>query len=269
MIKKTEAIVMRINPFSRTSHIVSWLAVDGSRIVTSIKGATRSKSAFLGQYDLFYTCELLYYTRNHNGVHVARESTPLIFRDAFRSNWRAAQCASWFTALAYHASGSLSPDATLYRLLSETLDFIAASAYAPPPIIFARYEAKILDLAGLQPNFSACILCSERKEEEEEESFRFNLASGSRHCPEHTSRDYTDPIIAISKRTVDLYHEVLRTRSLGLQSPVAKIRGPAVFALLRFLGLFMRYHLDHVPIDGRAIALKALAGPALVASHEE
>lgn len=257
MIEKSEALVMRINPFSRTSHIVSWLAADGSRIVTSIKGATRSKSAFLGQYDLFYTCELLYYTRSHNGVHIARECTPLIVRDAFRTNWRAAQCASWFTALAYHASGSLSPDPNLYRLLTETLDFIAASTYAPPPIVFARYEAKILDLAGLQPNFSACRLCSEG----EEESFRFNLASGSRHCVEHTSRDYADPIIAVSKRTVDLYQEVLRTRSLGLQSPISKIRGPAVFALLRFLGLFLRYHLDHVPIDGRAIALKALAGP--------
>ncbi len=232
--------------------MVSWLTADGSQIVTSIKGATRSKSAFLGQYDLFYTCELLYYTRSHNGVHIARECTPLVFRDTFRTNWRAAQCASWFTALAYHVSGSLAPDIALYRLLSETLDFIAASDYAPPPVVFARFEAKILDLAGLRPNFTSCKLC-----EADADTFRFNLASGSHHCPEHSFRVYSDPVISVSQRTVDLYHEVLRSGSIGLQSSVAKITGPAVFALLRFLGLFMRYHLDHIPIDGRAIALKA------------
>ena len=77
MIAKTEAIVLRIFLFSRTSHIVAWLAEDGTRLTTSIKGAVRPKSAFLGQYDLFYTCELLYYEREHAGVHVARECSPL------------------------------------------------------------------------------------------------------------------------------------------------------------------------------------------------
>ena len=256
MIAKTEAIVLRIFPFSRTSHIVAWLAEDGARLTTSIKGAVRPKSAFLGQYDLFYTCELLYYEREHDGVHIARECTPLAPRESFRSNWRAAQCASWFAALAYHAAEGHESGRALYRLLAETLDFIAASPGPPPAAVFARFEAKILDVCGLTPNFAPCESC----EPAADATMRFNLASGSFCCREHAAGDAGDPMIALSARTVELYETMRRSASLGLQSPVARHNGPAVHALLRFLGLFIRYHLADVPIDGRAVALRAL-GP--------
>ena len=257
MIRKTEAIVLRIFPFSRTSHIVSWLTSEGDRITTSVKGATRSKSLFLGQYDLFYTCELLYYTREINGVHIAKESTPLVMREKLRTNWRAEQCASWFSALAYNASGGGVRDRALYSLLSETLDFISSSDFAPPAIVFARYEAKILSLMGLSPNFNPCRSCGYKSTDD---AFLFNLASGSRHCPEHSTREYYDPMINVSRRTVDLYNAVVASRSLGLNSAIARIAEPHVFALVRLLGLFIRYHIENVPFEGRAIALRALLG---------
>ena len=56
-------------------------------------------------------------------------------------------------------------------------------------------------------------------------------------------------MIALSARTVELYETMRRSASLGLQSPVARHNGPAVHALLRFLGLFIRYHLADVLID--------------------
>lgn len=257
MIQKTEAIVLRIFPFSRTSHMVSWLTRDGDRITTSVKGATRSKSPFLGQYDLFYTCELLYYTRERNGVHIAKECTPLAMREKLRANWRSEQCASWFSALAYNASGGGVRDRALYSLFSETLDFISALDFAPPAIVFARYEAKILSLMGLAPNFGPCRHCEPSVTDD---AFLFNLASGSRHCPAHSTRDHYDPMINVSRRTVALFNEVVASHSLGLSSPIARIAEPRVFALLRLLGLFIRYHLENVPFEGRAIALKALLG---------
>lgn len=253
MIDKTDAITLRIYPFSRTSHMVSWLTRNGSRLVTSVKGATRNKSAFLGQYDYFYTCELLYYTRNHAGVHIARECTPLELRSKLRTNWRAAQCASWFSALAFHASGSLAPDPKLYTLLTETLDYIAASDHAPPAIVFARFEAHLLELAGIRPNFTPCKRCTVPAA-----SFRFNLASGNCYCPTHSHRDPEDPIIAVSHTTAEHYAHILRASSLGLQSPISALDAPTTNALLRFIGLFLRFHFDTAPIEGRAIALKAL-----------
>ena len=48
---KTEAICLDIRPWSRTSHVVSWLTPMG-KVSTVVKGAVRAKSQFLGQYDL-------------------------------------------------------------------------------------------------------------------------------------------------------------------------------------------------------------------------
>ena len=71
---KTEAICLRISPWSTTSHIVTWLTPVGV-VATSVKGAVRPKSAFLGQYDLFYTCELIYYARTKGELHAIREAS--------------------------------------------------------------------------------------------------------------------------------------------------------------------------------------------------
>ncbi|MCL2104026.1 MAG: recombination protein O N-terminal domain-containing protein, partial [Kiritimatiellaeota bacterium] len=86
MIIKTEAVALQIRPWSKTSHIVTWLTPGHGCVVTAVKGACRPKSAFLGQYDLFYTCELLFYRRERGGIHAIRECTPLRRRDPLRDD---------------------------------------------------------------------------------------------------------------------------------------------------------------------------------------
>ena len=94
MILKTTALALRFYPFSNTSRIVAWLTPDQGRIATMVKGSQRPRSLFLGQYDLFYTCELLYHRRERGGLHIARECSPLKWREGLRRDWRAAAAAS-------------------------------------------------------------------------------------------------------------------------------------------------------------------------------
>ena len=82
---KTEAVCLRIYPWSRTSHIVHWLTPHG-RLATVVKGATRPKSAFLGQYDLNYTCEIVYYLGSRGDLHALRECSPENARASLRGN---------------------------------------------------------------------------------------------------------------------------------------------------------------------------------------
>ena len=242
MFTKTTATVLRISPFSRTSHVVTWLASDGRQITTVVKGATRPKSVFLGQYDLFYTCELVFYEReNENGIRYAKECFPENPRANLRENWRAAHCAGWFATLAREVSEHSHPDPALHELLTETLDRISASpTEPPPPLVFARYEAKLLTLCGLRPNFSPCPHCGKTATE-------FNLATGSGHCREHSERRPYDPVIDIKPGLAELFDECVRHTS---PRP-----GPHTNSLLRFLGLFIRLHIDSVNANSRAIAL--------------
>ena len=92
MIVKTQAIVLRMIPFSETSRVVLWLTRDHGKIATIIKGAHRRRSPFVGQVDLFYTCELLVYLRLFRGLHIVKECSPLKPRTPLRSRWRATAC---------------------------------------------------------------------------------------------------------------------------------------------------------------------------------
>ena len=74
MILKDDAIVLRIYPFGNTSRSVVWLTRQHGKIVTLAKGSQRPGSALLGQFDLFYTCEVLFYAREQRQVHILKEA---------------------------------------------------------------------------------------------------------------------------------------------------------------------------------------------------
>ena len=133
-IVKTEGICLAVHPWSRTSHIVRWLTPDGP-VACHVKGAARPKSAFLGQYDLNYTCEVLYYARARGELHALRECAPIDRREGLRGDYRAlaladymrAQCA----ALAPHG-----PDCAPWHAL-------------------LAFELGVLRLSGLYPEMEA------------------------------------------------------------------------------------------------------------------
>ena len=257
-VVRTEATVLRIHPFSRTSHVVVWLTREGRRIATSVKGAARPASPFLGQYDLYYGCELLYYERARDGIHVAKECDALRRRDALRTNWRAEHCASWFAALANLVSDAGVPFPGVYRLLEETLDVLAALPGPPSPALFARYEAKLLAEAGLRPNFGAAPAAGG--------VLRFHLSDGRALGPEERLAPAPgagpDPVVRLPAAAAALYDELADSPSVGPGSVHARRAHPATSALLRFLGLFLRHHLPDAPVEGRALALAALAPPS-------
>ena len=95
---RTEAVCLDIRPWSRTSHIVTWLTPVG-KVATVVKGAVRPKSAFLGQYDLNYTCDILYYARAKGELHALRDCVPLDLRESLRGNYRALALAGYFRQL--------------------------------------------------------------------------------------------------------------------------------------------------------------------------
>lgn len=161
---KCEAVCLRIVPWSRTSHIVDWLTPLG-RVACVVKGAVRPKSAFLGQYDLNYTCEIVYYARARGELHALRECAPLDGREAMRGDYRALALADYFRTQVAELAPSGPECGDWYRLLSDALarlDAAAADRSAGRPAASGRYLAELLDfelavlhLAGLAPELEA------------------------------------------------------------------------------------------------------------------
>ena len=217
-IVKTRGIVLALHPWSRTSQIVTWLTPDHGVVTTLVKGALRPKSAFLGQYDLFYACDLLYYARPHGSLYLPREVVPRKLREHLRGNWRA-------TALAGYAAGlvrDLAPPggeaAAWYDFFEDFLETLARDASLRRLV---QLEMAVLRLAGLAPDFSAL--------DAQATWTPFSVERG--RCGEGPR------LLRLTPRTV-----------AALRRPDApSTTDEALADAARFLGIFLAYHLDQSP----------------------
>ena len=154
---KTEAICLDIRPWSRTSHVVSWLTPNG-KVTTVVKGAVRPKSLFLGQYDLNYECEILYYARAKGELHALRECVPIGRHDELRGDYRKLALAGYFRRLV----ADLAPQgeecnawfkilsAALVRLVGWSADQRNNESFVG---LLLELELKVLGVSGLAPDF--------------------------------------------------------------------------------------------------------------------
>ena len=215
-IVKTEGICLAVHPWSRTSHIVRWLTPDGP-VACHVKGAARPKSAFLGQYDLNYTCEVLYYARARGELHALRECAPIDMREDLRGDFRAlaladymrAQCA----ALAPHG-----PDcAPWHALLGGALDSLCVRKNESGDYLrtLLEFELGVLRLSGLYPEMEA-------------ESGAFALRG---------------------ERSMPVSAEVARC----LRSPLAEKNIQILVDAARAIGVFYTFHLDSAPEIRRTV----------------
>ena len=148
-IVRTDGIVLAIRPWSRTSHVVAWLTPDHGVVSTLVKGAVRPKSAFLGQSELFYACELLYYARASGDLHALREVTPRRFREHLRGKWRETALAAYAADLVRALAPPDDEAAAWYAFLDGFLEAVPGTAAG-----LVRLEMEVLRLAGLAPDFS-------------------------------------------------------------------------------------------------------------------
>ena len=231
-IVKTEGIVLQIRPWSRTSHVVTWLTPDHGPVTTLVKGAVRPKSAFLGQYDLFYTCELLYYARASGDLHALREVTPRRLREELRGRWRETALAGYAADLVRELAPVGAESREWYSFLAGFLDNLTVERAdaAALRLALVRLEMEVLRLVGLAPDFSGMDPAAEWTP--------FAIDRG--RCGE-------------GERTVRL-----------APATVAALRGVPdgnVEDALRFLGIFFAYHLERPADVRRSVVSMLLSQP--------
>jgi len=251
-LEKTLAIVLRYYPHSNTSRYVSWLTPTTGRIMTLIKGSQRPKSPFLGQYDLFYTCELIYYTRGQTGPFIARECAPIKPRARFRDDWKASASASYITDLISRVSPPHAPYAELFHLLDRGLDHLAATR-ATIPFLF-WFELKLLELLGLAPRLRHCLNCSKELQPGQRRA-HFSYAHGGILCP-HCATKTRDGAMPVTPDIVAMLRAWQRARTP--QSALnTQCRARQLEEIEKLLEQFLLYHLD-IPLASRPIAIDVL-----------
>ncbi len=252
MIVKTHGVVLRYWPFSNTSRVVSWLTPDHGKITTLIKGAQRTRSPFIGQYDLFYTCELLFYTRDRSELHLAKECSPLNSRTFLRENYRAAALASYYADLVYRASPAGAGGPALYALLNRHLDWLQDGEIRPALLFW--YELKLLEHLGFNPGFRECIRCHTTIDPLSPPHF-FSYAQGGMLCPAcvERSREKTELIAP------DILASLLAWQRARTPQAIRACRHTPrqIRQIESALGSFIRHHLESA-LESRDTALDIL-----------
>ena len=253
MIEKTEAIALRIAPYSKTSQVVTWLTGKYGRLVTLLKGACRPKSVFLGQYDLFYTCELLFYRRERNTIHILKECYPIKTRTVFRENWKAMLCASYLCDLVSRVSTDDHSQPELYDLLASSLDHLAVNGAKPQ--FLAWFELQLMQILGMAPQLARCQSCRKDLSSDTSLQVLFSPASGSILCPACAGR-YGEPLVPLTPDTLAMLRNWQKCDT-AVSAGNTKITGKQLVALRGILGRFLDYHLDFVPLS-RSIVMDTI-----------
>ena len=233
--QKTAALVLDIRPWSRTSHIVTWLTPERGPIATIVKGAVRPKSAFLGQYDLFYTCELVYYVRAKGELHAIREVAPVNAREYLRGRFRATALASYASYLVKEHCPHRSEADEWYGFLGGFLDGLEGDFDFGRKMV--SLEMAFLEMAGLSPDFTGADFSAE--------VVPFSIGLGR---------------AGTGAKTLQLPSGAARLVAAGAECADTESSAADITAAIRFLGLFMRYHID-MPPDIRRNTLQLCMAP--------
>ena len=224
---KTEAVCLDIRPWSRTSHVVSWLTPMG-KVATVVKGAVRAKSQFLGQYDLNYTCDIVYYARAKGELHALRECVPAEMREELRGDYRALALAGYFRRLVAELAPMGEECGAWYELLRRNLEDIR-----PKTEDLIRFELEVLGLSGLAPDFS--------KFDKNAEWSAFSIETGA--------------FGATEGRCIRVSREVAEYLANGAKN--AKNSQTPLDAA-RVIGVFYQFHLD-CAVDVRRTVLEMIS----------
>ena len=233
--QKTAALVLDIRSWSRTSHIVTWLTPERGPIATIVKGAVRPKSAFLGQYDLFYTCELVYYVRAKGELHAIREVAPVNAREYLRGRFRATALASYASYLVKEHCPHSSEADEWYGFLGGFLDGLEGDFDFGRKMV--SLEMAFLEMAGLSPDFTGADFSAE--------VVPFSIGLGR---------------AGTGAKTLQLPSGAARLVAAGAECADTESSAADITAAIRFLGLFMRYHID-MPPDIRRNTLQLCMAP--------
>lgn len=229
---KAKAIVLDVRPWSRTSHVVTWLVDGFGTLATVVKGATRPKSPFLGQYDFFYTCEIVFYLRSPSGVHILKECAPLKIRDGLRGRWRECALAGYIAKYAVQGQTASEESWRWFRFFDALFDLFSKGFISQEHALSAmlRAEKGVVKLSGVEPDLSSF--------DPAEEWSAFSLDDGrfSRH----------GRCFRLNRDTV---------AALRFPEKCANVKN--LLDALRFYGIFLQFHLD-CPVDVRRSVLKIL-----------
>jgi DNA repair protein RecO (recombination protein O) len=155
--EQTDAIILRLVPFSETSLIVTLYTRDLGRISAIAKGARRPKSPFEGSLDILSVCRIVVICKSSDALELLTEAK-------LQRRFRAAQKSLVRLYCGYYVAEMLrlwtddgASSDELYDLTLRTIQAIDGDGDALMAVI--RFELSAMRILGNVPATLACVSC--------------------------------------------------------------------------------------------------------------
>ena len=178
-MEQTDAIVLRVHPWSETSCVVALFTRDFGKVAALAKGARRPKSPFEAALDLLSACRVVFIPKSGDALDILTEAKLVRrFRTASRDLLRL-YCGYYVAELLDKLTDRNDRLPELFDLADESISALENKDWEPRAIVL-RFELQILRLTGHLPAWRQCSQCG--RECVEEKTIVFGVLDGGVLC---------------------------------------------------------------------------------------
>ncbi len=176
-IQKTEAFVLKTQPFRSSSLIVTTFSRTFGKLKGIVKGVRKEGLPHPSTFEPFTLIEIVFYEKLRSELHLISESSILESFESLRSRLDVLATAYYFSELADQLTEAEDPHEEIFELLEFSFRWLPVF-----DMTFAMrfFELQLLSEIGLLPNLEGCLGCGK---ENPEQAF-FSVRQGGLFCQE-------------------------------------------------------------------------------------
>jgi DNA repair protein RecO (recombination protein O) len=174
-IQKTNAIILKTQPFRSTSLIVTCFSESFGKVRGLVKGVRQERELRGPAFELFTQVEILFYEKQRSDLHLISDAVILETYDALHSRLEAIAYASYFSELVDVTTEVHDAHEKIYELLDFSYRYVAV---LPGERLSTLFEIKLLNEIGWLPHLQTCLNC----ESPAVEKGFFSARQGALYC---------------------------------------------------------------------------------------
>ncbi len=155
-IHKTEAVVIKTQPFRSSSLIVTFFTPQFGKIRGVVKGVHREGEVRQAGFEIFTHAEFVFYEKKRSDLHLISDAAILESRHAIRDRLDTIAYGSYFCELTDELTEVHDPHPEIFHLLQSAFHFLSV---IPPARLTSLFEIKLLREMGWLPYLESCLNC--------------------------------------------------------------------------------------------------------------
>ncbi|MEX3623765.1 DNA repair protein RecO [Viridibacillus arvi] len=172
---KVQGIVIRTTPYGEINKVVTLFTKEMGKISVMAHGAKKTKGKLAGVTQLFTNGNYLVSHGRIEGMGTMKQGETLVRYKTLQQDIMRTTYASAIVELVDYLTVDREPNPSMFELIEQALQCIEHGH--DPQMICSIVEAKLLSVAGIQPNLDGCSCCKNRQG-----SFAFSVTEGGFIC---------------------------------------------------------------------------------------